>query len=70
MNPFLNPLFAARLITRYLTAINRAWRLTPDELKRYQDRALRKTRICIPGSPLPSEVSKGRHPPPRHSRHR
>jgi len=43
MNPFLNPLFAARLITRYLTAINRAWRLTPDELKRYQDRALKKT---------------------------
>lgn len=43
MNPFLNPLFAARSIARYLTAINRAWRLTPEELKRYQDRALKKT---------------------------
>ncbi|HDS59298.1 MAG TPA: phenylacetate--CoA ligase family protein [Thermoplasmatales archaeon] len=43
MNPFLNPVFAARIAKRYLTDINRAWRASPRQLRRYQDRALRHT---------------------------
>ncbi len=43
MNPFLNPLFSAKILWHYMTDINRAWKLNPEELKKYQDRALRKT---------------------------
>ena len=43
MNPFLNPVFSAKILKHYLTDINRAWRLKPEEIKKYQDRALRKT---------------------------
>ncbi len=42
MNPFLNPLFSARLIKRYFTDVNRAWKLNSKEIKRYQDKALSK----------------------------
>ncbi|MEA2053666.1 MAG: hypothetical protein U9O96_00890 [Candidatus Thermoplasmatota archaeon] len=43
MNPFLNPLFAVRIIKRYLTDIDRAWKKKPDEIKRYQDKVLIRT---------------------------
>ena len=43
MNPFLNPVFAMRMLTRYLADPGRAWRATPQQLRRYQDRALRRT---------------------------
>ena len=42
MNPFLNPYFAAKILVHYLRDVNRAWRMTPDELSRYQDKALRR----------------------------
>ncbi len=42
MNPFLNPIFAAKALKEYITGVNRAWKLKPEELKRYQDKALRK----------------------------
>lgn len=41
MNPFMNPIFAARLLRHYLTDIDRAWKKDADEIKRYQDKALR-----------------------------
>jgi phenylacetate-CoA ligase len=43
MNPFLNPIFAARITKRYLTDVNRAWRTSPTLLKKFQDKALRQT---------------------------
>ncbi len=43
MNPFLNPLFSLKILKRYLTDIDRAWRMKADEIKKYQDKALRKT---------------------------
>lgn len=43
MNPFLNPLFSARLIKHYFTDVNRVWKLSPEELKQYQNKALRNT---------------------------
>ncbi len=42
MNPLLNPIFTAKIIKHYLTDVNRAWKLKPEEIKRYQDKALRK----------------------------
>ena len=42
MNPFLNPVFTAKVIKEYLTGVNRAWKLKPEEIKRYQDKALRR----------------------------
>jgi len=43
MNPLLNPLFAAGLIKRYLTDIDRAWKKKPEEIRKYQDTALMRT---------------------------
>lgn len=43
MNPFLNPVFAVRILKRYLTDVNRAWRASPTQLRCYQDKALRHT---------------------------
>ncbi len=43
MNPFLNPVFALRMLARYLGDPGRAWRATPEQLRRYQNRALRRT---------------------------
>ena len=43
MNPFFNPIFAMRMLIRYLGDPGRAWRATPQQLRRYQDRALRRT---------------------------
>ena len=42
MNPFLNPLFSAKIIKHYLTDVNRAWKKKLDEIKKYQDKALKK----------------------------
>ncbi|KAA0001386.1 MAG: phenylacetate--CoA ligase family protein [Thermoplasmata archaeon] len=42
MNPFLNPLFSARIIKHYLTDVNRAWKKKPEEIKRYQDKCLKR----------------------------
>lgn len=42
MNSFLNPLFSLRMMRHYFTDINRAWKFKPDEIKRYQDRTLKK----------------------------
>jgi len=43
MNPFLNPAFALRMLIRYLGDPGRAWRANPEQLRRYQNRALRRT---------------------------
>lgn len=43
MNPFLNPVFVLRMLARYLADPGRAWRATPEQLRQYQDRALRRT---------------------------
>lgn len=40
MNPFLNPLFTASVLKHYLTDINRVWRLSYEEIKKYQGKAL------------------------------
>ncbi len=41
MNPFFNPLFSAKIIKHYLTDRKRAWK-SEEELKTYQDKAIRK----------------------------
>jgi phenylacetate-CoA ligase len=43
MNLLLNPVFLVRFLPHYLAAVNRARRLKPSELRRFQDRALRRT---------------------------
>lgn len=43
MNPFLNPFFSVKILMHYLGDVNRAWKKTPEELTRYQDKALRHT---------------------------
>lgn len=64
MNPFLNPIFTAKIIKHYLTDINRAWKLKPDEIKRYQDKALKKVVKYSYKVPLYREKYKkaGLHP--------
>ncbi|MEM2935291.1 MAG: hypothetical protein QXF32_02895, partial [Candidatus Thermoplasmatota archaeon] len=41
MNPLLNPLFSARILKHYLTDIKRAWK-SEEEIKKYQDKAIKK----------------------------
>ncbi|HEC89008.1 MAG TPA: phenylacetate--CoA ligase family protein [Thermoplasmatales archaeon] len=42
MNPFHNPIFLMRLLKSYIIDLNRLWHTTLEELKRYQDKHLRK----------------------------
>ncbi len=43
MNPFLNPIFTAKILFHYLTGVNRAWKYKPEEMKKYQNKAFKKT---------------------------
>jgi len=42
MNPFFNPVFAFKALKYYATGVNRVWKLKPEEIKRYQDKALKR----------------------------
>lgn len=42
MNPFLNPFFIFRVLKCYLVDVNRLWRMNADNLKKFQDKQLRK----------------------------
>ena len=42
MNPFYNPIFLTRLLKSYFVDLNRVWHTTPEKLRIYQDRAIRK----------------------------
>jgi len=42
MNPFLNPIFSAKILWHYLNDIDRAWKMDEEQLRRYQDKAVRK----------------------------
>ena len=41
-NPFLNPVFTLKAIKSYLTDIDRLWKISPEKLKRFQDKNFRK----------------------------
>lgn len=42
MNPFLNPFFIFRVLKCYSVNVNRLWRVNADNLKKFQDKQLRK----------------------------
>ncbi|OYT57814.1 hypothetical protein B6U70_01930 [Euryarchaeota archaeon ex4484_162] len=42
MNPFFNPLFLSRILISYLFDIDRVWKASYAELKKYQDKSLRR----------------------------
>lgn len=42
MNQFLNPIFLGRIAKSYLFDVNRIWTSTEDEIRKYQDKSLRK----------------------------
>jgi phenylacetate-CoA ligase len=42
MNPLLNPVFLCKLAKSYVFDVNRVRRLTDDEIRKYQDKCLRK----------------------------
>ncbi len=42
MNPFYNPLFLLRIAQSYLSDIDRIWRLSAVDLRKYQDKQFRK----------------------------
>lgn len=42
MKPFHNPVFLAQLLKSYLVDLNRVWHTTPEKLRAYQDKAVRK----------------------------
>jgi phenylacetate-CoA ligase len=42
MNPWNNPIFLTRILHSYLVDLNRIWRVTSKEIRRYQDKCLRK----------------------------
>jgi len=52
MNPFLNPVFALKILWNYMRGIDRAWRYDREKLKKYQDKALRKTLKYAMKTPL------------------
>jgi len=64
MNPFLNPIFSARVIINYITGVNRAWRLSTDKIKEYQSKALRRTLNYAYKVPVYNKIYKkaGFHP--------
>ena len=43
MNPYINPIFLTRLLKSYMVDVNRVWKLTPKQMRKFQDKALRKT---------------------------
>jgi len=43
MNSFLNPLFTTSILKHYLTDINRAWKLSYSQIKKYQNKAFIKS---------------------------
>ncbi len=42
MNPYINPIFLSRLLKSYIVDINRVWNLSVEQMKSYQDKAIRK----------------------------
>jgi len=41
-NPFLNPVFTLKALKSYITDIDRIWKISPEKLKRFQDKNFRK----------------------------
>ena len=41
MNPLFNPVFLGRIARSYLFDVNRVWKSTEDDIRRYQDKAIR-----------------------------
>ena len=42
MNPFVNPVFLSRVLKAYLVDVKRPLKITPEKLKNYQSKALKK----------------------------
>ena len=42
MSSFLNPVFLSKIIKSHLTDANRIWKYDSEQLKKYQDKAIRK----------------------------
>ncbi|MCK4365176.1 MAG: phenylacetate--CoA ligase family protein [Thermoplasmatales archaeon] len=42
MSSFLNPIFLLRIVKSYYTDVNRIWKINNEQLKKYQDKCLRK----------------------------
>jgi len=42
INPFLNPIFSLKALKYYLIDIERLWRISPEKLKRFQDKKIRQ----------------------------
>jgi phenylacetate-CoA ligase len=42
MNPFHNPVFLSKILKTYLFDINRVWNTTPEKMREYQDKQIRK----------------------------
>lgn len=42
MNPFHNPVFLSKILKSYLIDINRVWNTTPEKMRVYQDKQIRK----------------------------
>lgn len=41
MNPFHNPIFLSKVLKSYLFDINRVWNITPEGMKKYQDKQIK-----------------------------
>jgi len=42
VNPFLNPVFAAKALNSFLFDVDRIWRISPEKMKRFQDKAFKR----------------------------
>ena len=42
MKPFVNPIFLLKLLKSYMVDINRVWNLSQEQMRKYQDKALRR----------------------------
>ena len=41
MNPFLNPIFLTKLFKSHFIDVNRLWHVNLEQLRKYQDKAIR-----------------------------
>jgi phenylacetate-CoA ligase len=42
INPFINPIFSLKALRNYLIDVNRLWNITPQKLRKFQDKKLKK----------------------------
>jgi len=65
VNPFLNPVFSIKALKSYMVDIDRIWRISPEKMKRFQDKAFKKALKYAYTVPLYNKLYKEANIHPR-----